>query len=90
MKLQSVLSSKRLQGRKELIAHLNGKKLTARQAALAKCYECMNAYSDGAADCRIPSCPLYPRMPYANKTPATTTNTPKPPASAMLHAKIEP
>lgn len=52
------------QGRKELIRHLEGKQLTARGAVVAKCYECVNAYSDGKLDCEIPDCPLYPFMPY--------------------------
>ena len=69
MKLQTVLSSKRLQGRKELVAYLQGKRLTYRQACLAKCFECMNGYSDGAADCHIPDCPLYPRMPFRDCQP---------------------
>lgn len=51
-------------GRGELIKHLNGERLTGRQACLAKCYECMGYYSDGKQDCKIPTCPLYMYMPY--------------------------
>jgi hypothetical protein len=51
-------------GRNELIKHLNGQRLTRKQAAYAKCYDCMCGYIDGKNDCRIPDCPLYPFMPY--------------------------
>jgi hypothetical protein len=52
-------------GQKELIAHLKGERLTIRKMALAKCYDCMGYYSDGrGVDCTIPTCPLYPIMPY--------------------------
>lgn len=55
---------KSAKGRKELINHLSGERLTARQAILAKCYECMGLYVDGKVDCEIQDCPLYPFMPY--------------------------
>jgi len=52
-------------GRKEMIAHLEGERLTPRQMILAKCYDCMGYYSDGrGVDCTVPACPLYPIMPY--------------------------
>jgi len=54
----------RAKGRKELAAHLEGIRLTQRQAIQAKCYECMGAYSDGRVFCKIPKCPLSPFMPY--------------------------
>jgi len=52
------------QGRKELIKHLEGGRLTVRQAMLAKCYDCMGFYGDGKVDCQIPACPVYMYMPY--------------------------
>lgn len=52
------------QGRNELLRHLDGKRLTQRQAIKAKCYECCGYYADGKNDCVIPDCPLYPLMPY--------------------------
>ena len=55
---------KEAKGRKELINYLAGTRLTPRKAILSKCYECMNAYADGKADCNIPACSLYPFMPY--------------------------
>jgi hypothetical protein len=58
----------KFQGRKELLQHLEGKRLSYKKACLAKCFECMGGYADGAYDCRIEQCPLYPRMPYRGKT----------------------
>jgi len=40
------------------------KKLSYKQAIIAKCAECMGNYRDGKVDCFIPECPLYPYMPY--------------------------
>jgi len=55
---------KTARGRRELEAYRQGKKLTYRQACLAKCYECMGGYADGKVDCEIPGCPLYGFMPF--------------------------
>ena len=46
-------------GKAELIKHRDGKKLSYKQAVLAKCNECMGFYADGKLDCQIPECPLY-------------------------------
>ena len=51
-------------GRNELLNYFRGKPLTYKQAILGHCYSCMNFYSDGKVDCKIPSCCLYPFMPY--------------------------
>jgi len=51
-------------GRKELLNHLDGERLTIRQMALARCFDCMGYFADGKADCEIPDCPLYPLMSY--------------------------
>ncbi len=62
------------QGRGELVKHIAGERLTHRQMILAKCYECMGGYADGKRDCKIPKCPLYPRMPFRGKEdPAAAT-----------------
>lgn len=58
------------QGRNELIAHREGRKLTRGQAIKAKCYECAGGFTDGKADCAIPHCPLYSFMAYRKTTPA--------------------
>jgi hypothetical protein len=54
-------------GKKELLMHLNGEKLTARQAGLGRCYDCMCFFVDGRIDCKCPDCSLYPFMPYSSK-----------------------
>lgn len=51
-------------GRRELIAHYQGKPLSRKQAMEAWCYDCSGFYDQGAADCECPNCPLHPFMPY--------------------------
>jgi hypothetical protein len=52
-------------GQKEITKHLSGERLTIKQMAIAKCYDCMGFYSDGRGqDCELGCCPLYPIMPY--------------------------
>jgi hypothetical protein len=51
-------------GRQELIRHLEGERLTPKQAIIANCYECMGGYTDGKYSCEIPKCSLLPFMPY--------------------------
>jgi hypothetical protein len=48
----------------------SGKKLSFKQQCLAKCADCMNRFLDGREDCLIPTCPLYPSMPYRIKSNA--------------------
>jgi hypothetical protein len=56
-------------GKKELLAHLDGKTLTLKQQIISKCYDCMGYYQDGKIDCGISACALYSSMPYnPNKT----------------------
>ena len=63
--LKCISGYPRMKGKKELIQHLTGEKpLTARQAALAKCFECTGGFADGGKDCMIPTCALHPFMPY--------------------------
>lgn len=67
-KTQSIKQNgKTAQGRKELLKHLSGGKLTFKQAIYARCYDCMGYYADGKTDCDITECPLYPFMPYKEK-----------------------
>jgi hypothetical protein len=54
------------QGCKEFKKHVRGDRLTVKQMALAKCYDCSGYYQDGKIDCQIPDCPLYPLSPYGN------------------------
>jgi len=58
-------------GRAEYVQYLRGKPLTRGQAIRAKCYDCMGYYVNGAADCEITDCPLYPWMPYRRGGPET-------------------
>lgn len=57
-------------GNRLLGLHKQGKRLTIAQMVTAKCAECMCEYADGRNDCKVPSCPLYPRMPYRVKSNA--------------------
>ena len=54
------------QGQRPYEDHNNGKKITRKEAMLAKCYECMGYYQDGKQDCMGKSCPLYQFYPYKN------------------------
>jgi hypothetical protein len=54
-----------VKGKREIVKHLYGERLTIREMAIAKCYDCMGYYSDGrGTDCEISTCSLYPIMPY--------------------------
>jgi len=55
---------KSAKGKAEIMRQRSGKRLSYKQAVLAKCYECMGYYADGKLDCEIPDCPLYGFMPY--------------------------
>ena len=50
------------QGRKELTNHRLGKRLTQKQAILAKCYDCMGGYDKNIWMRIVPYVP--PFMPY--------------------------
>lgn len=54
-------------GVKEQAMHVEGKRLTLRQAALAHCSDCMGRYADGRQDCAMPKCAMYPWMPYGSR-----------------------
>ena len=51
-------------GKKELLKHLHGGRLSASEAIKANCYYCMGGYGDSKVDCNISACPLHPKMPY--------------------------
>lgn len=61
---ETVENGMKARGKKELLNHLDGIRLSARQALAAKCYDCMGYFSDGKSDCQTPDCPLYPYMAY--------------------------
>lgn len=72
MKIEAIKKSMPLSARKHLLAHMEGRRITVRQAVAAKCFECMNGFIDGRQDCAIPDCPLYPWMPFNPNKPAKT------------------
>ena len=51
-------------GRDLQIKNLKGEILTTGAAIKAKCYDCMNMYSDGKVSCNVKACPLFSYMPY--------------------------
>lgn len=55
---------KKARGQAELIKHLEGQRLTLKQAVNAQCYSCMGYFADGKHDCQMPKCPLHPFMAY--------------------------
>jgi hypothetical protein len=69
MKLDQIKRGLESGGKRHLIAHMEGKRLSLVQMVKAKCYECMNAFVDGRQDCGISDCPLYPRMPFNTVSP---------------------
>lgn len=79
-------------GKLELLAYMEGKRITRSQAILGKCFECCNGYVDGRVDCNIPDCPLYPWMPF-NSHPNTPKIARKPRQNTgqfQPRAKIQP
>ena len=51
-------------GKKELLKHLRGERLSSTEMIKGKCYECCGGYGDDKVDCGISACPLHPIMPY--------------------------
>jgi len=66
---------KTARGKKELLKHLDGCRLTLRQATLAKCFDCCGYYSDGKVDCKMPDCPLHDFMPFNENKIKLTSRT---------------
>ncbi len=62
--IENVEKAPRAKGKRELLKHHAGQRLSFKQAILAKCCECSGYYIDGRVDCDIPDCPLYLHMPY--------------------------
>jgi hypothetical protein len=67
---------KTAKGKKEILKHLSGQRLTLKQAVYAKCYDCAGFYADGKQDCKMPHCSLHPFMAYnQNRIKRTTKKT---------------
>jgi len=64
---------KTAKGKQELIKHLEGGRLTLKQAVNAYCYLCMGYYADGKVDCTMPHCSLHPFMAYNPNREKRTT-----------------
>jgi hypothetical protein len=60
--LESAKNGAGRKGKSVLIKHLNGERLTQRQAIQAKCYDC-NGMGE-SNECDIQTCSLYPYSPY--------------------------
>lgn len=63
--LENARKGKRRIGRKDLIRHLEGKRLTQRQAIRAKCYDCNGMGESNICD--IEDCSLFGYSPYRVK-----------------------
>lgn len=66
----------RAKGKSELVKHLEGRRLTFKEAVYAKCFDCMGFFMDGRNDCKLSRCPLYPFMvfnPSKRKKPTGKT-----------------
>lgn len=62
-------------GQKELVGHLEGKRLTLKQAVNAYCYNCMGFFADGKVDCMMKHCSLHPFMAYNQNREKGSTRT---------------
>ena len=58
------IGGKAYAGRGNLIAHLEDKRLTQRQAIQAFCYECQGYCADGRPECGREIGPLHPFSPF--------------------------
>ena len=67
MLIKQCLKDNTSAGRTQYLRFLKGEKLTYKEAVLAKCYDCDGGHSDGRYDCEVPSCSLYPFMPYIGR-----------------------
>jgi len=77
---------KTARGKKELIKHLEGGRLTLKQAILAHCYDCMGYFVDGRQDCEMTKCPCYPFMIFNSDKSKRTSRTMSEDHKAKLRA----
>jgi len=71
--LKSAKAGLQRAGRKELIKHLEGGKITRMQAMKAKCYDCNGMGESG--ECDIEGCPLLPFSPFRSRKVASEGST---------------
>ena len=79
-------NGKNARGKKELLKHLEGGRLTLKQATLAKCYDCTGYFADGRQDCKMPSCCLYQFMIFNQDKSKRTSRTMSEDHKAKLRA----
>lgn len=77
---------KTARGKKELIKHLEGGRLTLKKAVNAYCYDCTGYYADGRQDCKMPKCSLYPFMAFNQDKSKRTSRTMSEEHKAKLRA----
>ena len=65
MMIDSAKKAPKRAGKRELIKHLEGGKITRSQGVRAKCFDC-NGMGE-SNKCDIVTCPLYPFSPYRQK-----------------------
>ncbi|MGA3280597.1 MAG: hypothetical protein ABSD50_06390 [Smithella sp.] len=83
---------KTAKGKQELIKHLEGKRLTLKQAVYGHCFDCMGMFADGKHDCNLSKYPLHPFMSYNENRIKRTSRTvsegvQKDPSFALAGAK---
>jgi hypothetical protein len=71
MELKDVQDSPASKGKTLYLKFLKGEQLSASQAIICNCFQCMNGHMDGRLDCEIQDCPCYAWMPYRKKESST-------------------
>ena len=65
-------------GKANLLKHLDGGKLSRKEAMQAKCYDCMGYFIDGRADCQIKYCPMFDFRPFKDRPESKKLDFTKP------------
>lgn len=65
--LEAIKEAPQSTGKSMMIKSLKGEKLSASQAIKAHCFCCEGYFLQGREDCEVPTCALYPFMPYSSK-----------------------
>ena len=73
--LKSAESGKSRAGKKDLIKHLHGQRITRNQAIRAKCFDCNGMGESG--ECEVRACPLYAFSPYSKSLEPLKSGVPE-------------
>ena len=65
-------------GKNNLLKHLDGGKLSRKEAMQACCYSCMGYFIDGRADCGIKNCPMFDYRPFKDRPESKKLDFTKP------------